>query len=251
MSDEEEELNEDVAMNKDEEEDEEEDEDEDDLLDKTGPDSFSILDSLHMSTLQPSTLEDRPKIDFGSTSSSTFPEPTTSGDSLGGALSLAQAKSLQVPEASTSSIGMNGEEERQRFLLELEFVQQLANPQYLHFLALNRYFQDKSFVNYLKYLQYWKKQEYAKFLVYPHCLFFLDLLQHEQFRNELVQPNYMDFLFRQQYYHWRHYKENRSKEAMQQEQSETSLAGPSTSGAPLPQPTQPTMEQSIVHTQTT
>lgn len=40
-----------------------------------------------------------------------------------------------------------------------------------------RYFQDDKFVSYLSYLQYWKRPEYVKFIVYPHCLYFLDQLQ--------------------------------------------------------------------------
>ncbi|XP_051023599.1 mediator of RNA polymerase II transcription subunit 31 isoform X2 [Acomys russatus] len=53
---------------------------------------------------------------------------------------------------------------RLRFQLELEFVQCLANPNYLNFLAQRGYFKDKAFVNYLKYLLYWKEPEYAKYL---------------------------------------------------------------------------------------
>ncbi|XP_073874508.1 mediator of RNA polymerase II transcription subunit 31 isoform X2 [Macaca fascicularis] len=53
---------------------------------------------------------------------------------------------------------------RLRFQLELEFVQCLANPNYLNFLAQRGYFKDKAFVNYLKYLLYWKDPEYAKYL---------------------------------------------------------------------------------------
>jgi len=36
-----------------------------------------------------------------------------------------------------------------------------------HFTALaqRRLFQDKAFINYLKYLLYWKKPEYAKYIV--------------------------------------------------------------------------------------
>nr|XP_035934280.1 mediator of RNA polymerase II transcription subunit 31 isoform X2 [Halichoerus grypus] len=56
---------------------------------------------------------------------------------------------------------------RLRFQLELEFVQCLANPNYLNFLAQRGYFKDKAFVNYLKYLLYWKEPEYAKYL---NCL---------------------------------------------------------------------------------
>ncbi|KAL9678442.1 hypothetical protein QQ045_016286 [Rhodiola kirilowii] len=48
---------------------------------------------------------------------------------------------------------------RQRFLLELEFVQCLANPTYIHYLAQNRFFEDEAFIGYLKYLQYWHRPE--------------------------------------------------------------------------------------------
>ncbi|EMP41096.1 hypothetical protein UY3_01715 [Chelonia mydas] len=78
---------------------------------------------------------------------------------------------------------------RLRFQLELEFVQCLANPNYLNFLAQRGYFKDKSFVNYLKYLLYWKEPEYAKYLKYPQCLHMLELLQYEHFRKELLQFN--------------------------------------------------------------
>lgn len=53
-------------------------------------------------------------------------------------------------------------------------------------LAQNRFFEDPAFVKYLQYLQYWKRPEYAKFIVYPHCLHFLDLLQDEQFRKAVA-----------------------------------------------------------------
>ncbi|KAL6531193.1 Polyadenylate-binding protein 1 [Orobanche hederae] len=77
---------------------------------------------------------------------------------------------------------------RQRFLLELEFVQCLANPTYIHYLAQNRYFEDEAFIGYLKYLQYWQRPEYIKFIMYPHCLFFLELLQNPNFRSAMAHP---------------------------------------------------------------
>ncbi|KAF7396420.1 hypothetical protein HZH66_007282 [Vespula vulgaris] len=71
-----------------------------------------------------------------------------------------------------SFIGMNGgtetdDQQRLRFQVELEFVQCLANPNYLNFLAQRGYFKDTTFINYLKYLLYWKEPEYAKYLRYP------------------------------------------------------------------------------------
>ena len=46
--------------------------------------------------------------------------------------------------------------ELRRFVVELEFVQCLANFGYLHFLAQRRYLEDESFVAYLRYLRYWE-----------------------------------------------------------------------------------------------
>ena len=55
---------------------------------------------------------------------------------------------------------------RQRFELELEFVQALANPFYLHSLAQQGIMTQPAFINYLSYLQYWKRKEYARFVMY-------------------------------------------------------------------------------------
>lgn len=77
------------------------------------------------------------------------------------------------------------EEELVRFQTELEFVQCLANPFYLHHLALNREFDKPEVVAYIDYLQYWKQKEYAKYLIYPHALYFLELLQAEEFRKQV------------------------------------------------------------------
>ncbi|CAE6414817.1 unnamed protein product [Rhizoctonia solani] len=92
---------------------------------------------------------------------------------------------------------------RARFELELEFVQALANPFYLENLASEGLLEDQAFINYLQYLQYWRKSEYARFIVYPHCLHFLELLQHEQFRNELKNPLTRMRLEHYQFEHWR------------------------------------------------
>ncbi|CAD5123926.1 DgyrCDS12234 [Dimorphilus gyrociliatus] len=85
-----------------------------------------------------------------------------------------------------------------RFQVELEFVQCLANPIYLNFLAQRGYLKDPSFINYLNYLKYWKKKEYAKFILYPQCLYFLELLQYESFRKELGNSQCAKFIEDQQ-----------------------------------------------------
>ncbi|KAH7277906.1 hypothetical protein KP509_38G014900 [Ceratopteris richardii] len=100
---------------------------------------------------------------------------------------------------------------RQRFLLELEFVHCLANPTYINYLAQNRYFEDESFVGYLKYLEYWQLPEYSKFIVYPHALFFLELLQNPHFRSAMSHPANKELAHRQQFYYWKHHRSNRLK----------------------------------------
>lgn len=98
-----------------------------------------------------------------------------------------------------------------RFQVELEFVQCLANPNYLNFLAQRDYFKDPALINYLKYLQYWKEPEYARYLKYPMCLYFLDLLQYQEFRKELANAKCAKFIEDQQLLHWQHYIRKRSK----------------------------------------
>lgn len=109
---------------------------------------------------------------------------------------------------------------RQRFELELEFVQALANPFYLHSLAQQGIMTQQAFVNYLSYLQYWKRKEYARFVMYvvsvasplqdcslppryPHALHHLDLLQNERFRLGLSEDGLRDYLNQTQFDHWR------------------------------------------------
>ncbi|KAH0589201.1 hypothetical protein H2248_004965 [Termitomyces sp. 'cryptogamus'] len=53
---------------------------------------------------------------------------------------------------------------RARFELELEFVQALANPFYLHSLAQQNILEQPAFINFLAYLQYFKDKDYARFI---------------------------------------------------------------------------------------
>ncbi|KAL1115546.1 hypothetical protein AAG570_007575 [Ranatra chinensis] len=103
------------------------------------------------------------------------------------------------------------DEDRLRFQVELEFVQCLANPNYLNFLAQRGYFKDQAFVNYLKYLLYWKEPQYAHYLKYPMCLYFLDQLQYEHFRRELANAQCAKFIDDQQVLLWQHYTRRRTR----------------------------------------
>lgn len=105
---------------------------------------------------------------------------------------------------------------RQRFLLELEFVQLLANPNYIHYLAQNGVLEEPAFVNYLKYLRYWTRLEYVRFIMYPHALFFLELLQSAPFRAAMAHPANKELAHQQQYFFWRHYRNNRLQQLLSQ-----------------------------------
>lgn len=87
---------------------------------------------------------------------------------------------------------------------ELEFVQSLANTEYLHYLAQNRYLDDPAFVEYLDYLQYWREPRFCQYIVFPHCLRMLELLQQPSFRAALKRADFKDMVFRQQHDHWNH-----------------------------------------------
>lgn len=89
-----------------------------------------------------------------------------------------------------------------RWEVELEFVQSLANIQYVNFLAQSEYFSDPAFVAYLKYLLYWKDEKYSQYLVYPNCLHILTLLQNEQFRKDVINPEFMNALMNDMVKRW-------------------------------------------------
>lgn len=118
---------------------------------------------------------------------------------------------------------MTVDDDKIRFQVELEFVQCLANPNYLNFLAQRGYFKDQAFVNYLKYLEYWREPEYAKHLKYPYCLFFLDLLQTEYFRKELANAQCAKFIDDQEVLFWQHYTRKR-KRLLEQASSTVNLS---------------------------
>ncbi|CAF0719659.1 unnamed protein product [Brachionus calyciflorus] len=103
---------------------------------------------------------------------------------------------------------LNEKQQRKRFLVELEFVQCLANPNYLHYLAKQGMFENDSFKNYLKYLLYWKRPEYIQFIRYPECLFFLDLLQNDELQQMIKDKNCVNFICEQQMYQHKYHNNN-------------------------------------------
>lgn len=89
-----------------------------------------------------------------------------------------------------------------RWEIELEFVQSLANIQYLNHLAQNNYLSNPEFLNYIEYLNYWKEPEYSKYLVYPNCLHILTLLQNEEFRKNILIPDFMNTVMNDMVKRW-------------------------------------------------
>ncbi|KAL0956216.1 hypothetical protein HGRIS_002372 [Hohenbuehelia grisea] len=109
---------------------------------------------------------------------------------------------------------------RARFELELEFVQALANPFYLHMLAQQNILAQPEFVNFLKYLLYWKEKDYAQFIQYPHALHHLDLLQYEAFRADLKNEHLRQLLDTAQFEHWKTWRDPEYYTRLQQEQQQ-------------------------------
>jgi len=70
-------------------------------------------------------------------------------------------------------------------------------------LAQHRYLDEDSFVDYLDYLQYWREPQYCKYILFPHCLRMLELLQHASFREALKREDFKTMIFNQQNWHWR------------------------------------------------
>ena len=89
-----------------------------------------------------------------------------------------------------------------RFTVELEFVQSLANPRYVHFLASKGVLRDDRFIAYLRYLRYWERPEYAKFILYPNCLRFRRLLLDDAFRVAMENPRNAERAFKAQFERW-------------------------------------------------
>ena len=94
--------------------------------------------------------------------------------------------------------------EKTRFEAELEFVQSLSNPAYLHYLAQHRFLDDPDFVHYLDYLRYWQEPQYVRYLVFPDCLSFLERLSDAAFRASLKREDVTAALHMHQHDAWRH-----------------------------------------------
>jgi len=58
-------------------------------------------------------------------------------------------------------------------------------------------------IEYLSYLQYWYRDpRYSKYILYPHCLYFLKLLQTDEFRKAMRNPRRVEEVHVAQFTFW-------------------------------------------------
>ena len=109
--------------------------------------------------------------------------------------------------STTPTTASNPKDERVRFEIELEYVQCLANPDYIQHLAQIGTLDDLKFIQYLQYLQEtWTQPEYSRYLTFPHCLTYLRLLQESSFRQLAKEPRFMADVKYQRDLHFFHHK---------------------------------------------
>ncbi|CAK0877710.1 unnamed protein product [Prorocentrum cordatum] len=72
-----------------------------------------------------------------------------------------------------------------RFAEELEFVQCLANPDYVHWLATQGCLDEPEFLEFLRYLRYWREPPHVLYVVYPQSLRMLEMLLEPGLRSRL------------------------------------------------------------------
>ncbi|GMG21467.1 unnamed protein product [Ambrosiozyma monospora] len=108
-----------------------------------------------------------------------------------------------------------------RWEIELEFVQSLANMQYLTYLAQTGHLENPQFLNYIDYLQYWHDPKYSKNLIYPNCLHILTLLKSPHFRSSISKQELSSLIYQDMVDRW---KEPLFEQQQQQQEQQQKLA---------------------------
>lgn len=104
-----------------------------------------------------------------------------------------------MPAAPGSTL----DETPEGFQAELEFINALASPDYLSHLSQQRTFESDAFLRYLKDLHScWSQPAYAQYVIYPHALCFLELLQVPEFRSRIGTTAFKEAVHAQQFYAW-------------------------------------------------
>eukprot|EP00435_Cladocopium_sp_Y103_P004278 s2572_g1.t1 len=108
------------------------------------------------------------------------------------------------PKSSGSCVRLQdlAQDRSRRFAEELEFVQCLANPSYVQWLATQGFFREPGFQRFLEYLTYWRRPQYVRYIVYPQCLAVLDLLLRPAVRLRLHRADVISILADQLQHAW-------------------------------------------------
>lgn len=108
------------------------------------------------------------------------------------------------PKSSGSCVRLQdlAQDRSRRFAEELEFVQCLANPSYVQWLATEGFFREPGFQRFLEYLTYWRRPQYVRYIVYPQCLAVLDLLLRPAVRLRLQRADVISILAEQLQHAW-------------------------------------------------
>lgn len=120
-------------------------------------------------------------------------------DGLGGREAISPSK---VPEGPRAQLVDLPEQKSKRFVEELEFLHCLANPKYVRWLAVQGYLKDEAFLNFLKYLSYWRAPPYLWHVRYPQALRMLELMQCPSARRQLHSEQAEHLLTRQMMLTW-------------------------------------------------
>jgi len=90
---------------------------------------------------------------------------------------------------------------------------------------VNEILDDPAFVAYLDYLSYWTRPEYARFVQYPHALYFLEQLEDPAFRAAMRNPRACEHVFAAQYYHWQNARTDRANAKIAAEAAAAAAGG--------------------------
>lgn len=100
------------------------------------------------------------------------------------------------------------QEKGKRFVEELEFVEALSNPDYVQWLAMQPFFNDPAFEEFLKYLCYWRKSPFVEWVVYPQALGMLHMLCDPTVRAAVHKTDMRHFMVRGLLRHWASFAED-------------------------------------------
>ncbi|KAL7411422.1 SOH1-domain-containing protein [Mrakia frigida] len=121
--------------------------------------------------------------------------------------------SLSLPPPEATTLSPEREANKLKFELELEMLHALSNPHYLLELSNTGHLESEAFLNFIRYLEYWERKEFVRFVIYPHALHHRRLLLLEPFRQALRTngQEVVGKLAEGQFQHWRSWRSEKTK----------------------------------------